>query len=421
VIQIKPQLEKLLNLTENSLTKEIRLTQDLLELFIQYQIPSDLLSYGGGSKDKEVRLDSVKGNVRSVQLLVDTEKLKELLGSLDAAEKKAYEALVPQVLVRHNVHCDFSSTSSVGRVLESCEEKHFSARKGSKVAEAKQKLSKREPDVGMKEIVSSDEDDVLCGESRSNRAAAAPVEGGDTSRSGNARGESCSVRENIGGELRKGTQRSKVSLGGKQSAVAKSDKEKSDYEARINDRIATEREAICLRNAQREATRLQFLKKREDLQKRRLEIVTEVAAIEEARMQSNDAIVALSGRSKSVTVVSSENGTDYTKILNDLDAALEKLDLEGALRPAIINVGKIWNKRSQKGLLSNPTSKNLTVAEQKLEKQACFDLLDGLTKSGSALFGIDGAALHIVVSTTHCFEKNVMDTLVRDNVNPIAK
>jgi hypothetical protein len=27
-----------------------------------------------------------------------------------------------------------------------------------------------------------------------------------------------------------------------------------------------------------------------------------------------------------------------------------------------------------------------------------------------------------VVSTTHCFEKNVMDTLVRDNnVNPIAK
>jgi hypothetical protein len=74
-----------------------------------------------------------------------------------------------------------------------------------------------------------------------------------------------------------------------------------------------------------------------------------------------------------------------------------------------------------KGLLSNPTSKILGVAEQKLEKQACFDLLDGLTKSGSAAFGIEGAALHIVVSTTHCFEKNVMDTLVRDNVNPIAK
>ncbi len=47
VIQIKPQLEKLLNLPSDSLTKEIKLTQELLNLFIEYQIPSDLLSYDG--------------------------------------------------------------------------------------------------------------------------------------------------------------------------------------------------------------------------------------------------------------------------------------------------------------------------------------------------------------------------------------
>ena len=40
VIQIKPQLEKLLKLPDDSLTKEIRLSQDLLNLFIEYQIPS---------------------------------------------------------------------------------------------------------------------------------------------------------------------------------------------------------------------------------------------------------------------------------------------------------------------------------------------------------------------------------------------
>lgn len=45
VVQIKPQLEKLLNLPDDSLTKEIRLTQDLMDLFIKYQIPSDLISY----------------------------------------------------------------------------------------------------------------------------------------------------------------------------------------------------------------------------------------------------------------------------------------------------------------------------------------------------------------------------------------
>src|SRR3990167_4431656 len=47
VLQIKPQLEKLLKLPSDGLTKEIRLTQDLLELFIKYQIPSDMLSFGG--------------------------------------------------------------------------------------------------------------------------------------------------------------------------------------------------------------------------------------------------------------------------------------------------------------------------------------------------------------------------------------
>lgn len=40
VIQIKPQLEKLLNLPYGALTKEIQLTQYLLELFIKYQVRS---------------------------------------------------------------------------------------------------------------------------------------------------------------------------------------------------------------------------------------------------------------------------------------------------------------------------------------------------------------------------------------------
>jgi hypothetical protein len=44
-IQLKPQLERLLHLPEDSLAKEIQLTQDLLALFIDYQVPSDMLSY----------------------------------------------------------------------------------------------------------------------------------------------------------------------------------------------------------------------------------------------------------------------------------------------------------------------------------------------------------------------------------------
>ena len=40
VIQIKPQLEALLCLPPDALDKEMKLTQDLMELFIEYQVPS---------------------------------------------------------------------------------------------------------------------------------------------------------------------------------------------------------------------------------------------------------------------------------------------------------------------------------------------------------------------------------------------
>ena len=38
LIELKPQLEKLLALPQDALTKEIALTQKLLELFIDYQV-----------------------------------------------------------------------------------------------------------------------------------------------------------------------------------------------------------------------------------------------------------------------------------------------------------------------------------------------------------------------------------------------
>ena len=47
---MKPQLEKALNLPPDSLTKEIKLTQELMKLFVKYQIPTDLLT----ARDEDV-------------------------------------------------------------------------------------------------------------------------------------------------------------------------------------------------------------------------------------------------------------------------------------------------------------------------------------------------------------------------------
>jgi hypothetical protein len=69
VVQIKPQLEKVLRLSPDSLTKEIELNQNLLDLFIDYQIPSDLLSFGGNDNaDAASRILEVKKHVAAMQV-----------------------------------------------------------------------------------------------------------------------------------------------------------------------------------------------------------------------------------------------------------------------------------------------------------------------------------------------------------------
>jgi hypothetical protein len=79
IIQIKPQLEKLLRLPDDSLTKEIRLTQDLMELFIKYQIPSDLLTFDGDpNASPTVKIDAVKHYVSVMQAMINDSQQKEM-------------------------------------------------------------------------------------------------------------------------------------------------------------------------------------------------------------------------------------------------------------------------------------------------------------------------------------------------------
>jgi hypothetical protein len=57
--------------------------------------------------------------------------------------------------------------------------------------------------------------------------------------------------------------------------------------------------------------------------------------------------------------------------------------------------------------------------EQKVLKNEAFDLLDALSRSGS--LDIQEASLHVLVATTHCFAETLMNTLLKDNINPIEK
>lgn len=128
-------------------------------------------------------------------------------------------------------------------------------------------------------------------------------------------------------------------------------------------------------------------------------------------------------QSQSASQQASETGTasgrDYTQVPKEMDERFERLDTDNQLRPTIISPEGSWTKRAQKALLASPTTSTLSADDQKKEKDAAFDLLDALTKSG--VIPIDHASLHIVVAATHCFDKTVTETVVQDNVNPIDK
>jgi hypothetical protein len=79
VVQIKPQLEKVLNLPADALTKEIQLTQDLMDLFITYQIPADLISYNGDPTEGVIsRLSFIREHVSSIKTMLKEAKLREV-------------------------------------------------------------------------------------------------------------------------------------------------------------------------------------------------------------------------------------------------------------------------------------------------------------------------------------------------------
>merc|ERR1719333_55079 len=113
------------------------------------------------------------------------------------------------------------------------------------------------------------------------------------------------------------------------------------------------------------------------------------------------------------------SGVDYTQIPKKLDQQFEALDTDAALRPTIIKPGTQWTHKSQKALLAATTTAALSTDQQKSKKNEAFDLLDGLTRAGA--LSCDDASLHVVIAATHCFDQDLMDTVVQRNMNPIEK
>ena len=130
VIQIKPQLEKLLRLPEDSLTKEIRLTQDIMNLFIEYQISSDLISFEplpNVNYSNSQRIEEVRKNVKTMLDVIAAEKKKQIEEQQRKNTFNAYSNVVPDTEIRSlnigDLDClQYQSSSACYMDAEFCSE-----------------------------------------------------------------------------------------------------------------------------------------------------------------------------------------------------------------------------------------------------------------------------------------------------------
>ena len=319
VIQIKPQLEVLLGLPADSLDKEMKLTQDLMELFIEYNVPSDMLSYNGYFEhDTPVadKISNVRDNVMGVMDVINAEKEKQL------KEEKAKAEMAKERAVRS--------------------------------------------------VANRFEDDLPC--------------------AGTAlRGSSGAVAARSMG----GSRMMKMKRSAADTATFGSTRAPMMAMARASHfRAPADAEYMCMS--------------------------TEVCDDDMGGMtQAEGQMESPSATDHQTAPSSTDQGVDFTLIPQVLDKLIESSGGGSALRATTIKTGNTWVRNRQENLLTQPKKTNLSVDIIKKEKNKAFDLLDALSRSGS--LAIAYSDLHVVVALTHCFDKDVMNTIIRDNVNPIEK
>ena len=309
IIQIKPQLEKLLGLPDDSLTKEIRLTQDLMEMFIKYQIPSDLISYDGNpNASVQDKLARVKTHVKAMQEMIQHSKDTELKESAMEFTKQVL-APVPVQSVSYS-----SYDRSASPPMPTSRSRGMIPSAARSMALAPMAMSQPMPMPPPPPMAMS-------------APAPAPV-----------------------------------------------------VTAPVTAPISSPATPATPSPATPPTTQ---------------------------------------DRKEEATTAMDTSADDYTTLPNKLDSSIAKMDEDNALRSTIIKVAPNWTKSYQKGLLSKPASMAMREKEQKDDKNAAFDLLDALSRSG--VLSVDQASLHVILVATHCFDKTLVETVVQENLNPIEK
>lgn len=392
VIHIKPQLEKLLKVPQDGLIKEIALTQELMELFIKYNIPSDLLGFGGKPfLPSNYKIEEVKRHVEEMNDMVAETKERELK---EVQQERIYAA------VDHTAHMEL--TAGKGRSSPFLQLQVDLPEVSLPIEEVNMPVqcSESAPSFAADEIAMDDD----CFVSKSDLCMPEMKEKAEeicySEREMRCEEEARPTSFLIAKQSR--NRRSSIDFLASECLPSMSS---LAYDMPVPvpvpvlqpvaPKIETPAEKRVKKAAVRdEAQRVQDV---EELRLQQLQVAKVVEAVEKP-------VVA---------------ARDYTVVPGQLDEKFEALDDDNALCTTTIKAGLNWTKKYKESLLAAECETTLDTEKQKDEKNKAYDLLDALTKSGTLL--IDHSSLHIVCAATHCFGESLMNTVVRDNINPAEK
>ncbi|KAI8587823.1 hypothetical protein BDZ88DRAFT_508527 [Geranomyces variabilis] len=358
VVEIKPQLELLLNLPEDALTKEIKLTQDLMQLFVKYQIPSDLLRYEnlmtGADAPVATRLAAVKEYVANIQSMIKDAGKEEI----DEAKARAQAAVYNQVAQSpaRTGSYGFGSPASQGGGFGGA-----APRQG------------------------------LFGTSAALQAFGSVAED--------------LLRAPLGAQMASSPSYTPTSPGYSPTSAAYSPASPSYSPASPSNSSD--------RKYKRTAPAMPKMAPR-------------VAAGHHEAAKTDSQVTTAASQPTQTDMDEQASGDDFSEVADPrfdfttfpstLDSRLR--DAASAVRPTIISLGDSWTRTRAASVLAQRVTEGLTAATRREEKNAAFDLLDALSRSGAEPLRF--VHLHVVCAATHAFDETLLDTVLKKNENPLA-
>ena len=332
VIQIKPQLERLLGLPDHALTKEIQLTQDIMSLFVDYQVPSDLMTYDGPPESTiNEKINVVRCHVAAILKVIDESKSKQLKEEVMRADMRAEMSYSGPTVPLSMPGSGFGAVESVAST-----------------------------DTGLDP----------------------------------------STRSGVGGSFRR-RRLQKPSHQPETSTLAMRG-------------IAPQ--AMTQLNTRENTIPNNFpVPKTKKIMKK---VTQEDSMVPSSNLPGLEKQKPVSGHDVSTTILSNKVD-DFTLIPKVLDTKLEQYDTDHSLHSIILKSGDDWTRTRQMNFLTSPETTCLRCDDIRNEKIKAYALLDALSRSGT--LPIANSELHVFVAVSHCFENDVMGTVIQDNINPIMK